>query len=81
MTAGGPVHEKEVSPQKAEEIRQVRPVEKSESGDRTEKKKAKKENSSKYVVDNNKVFFEKYDKNGDLILRIPPSDKPVDEKA
>jgi hypothetical protein len=82
VDSGGAIQEKQVNVQKAEEIRQVRPVEKSEAGGKSEKKKAKtEEDTSKYVVDNNQVVFEKYDSNGDLILRIPPSYKPVDERV
>ena len=77
----GTIHDQEVYQQKAEQLRQARPVEKSEAGNPSEKKKAKKEGTSKYVVDNNQLVFEKYDENGDLILRIPPFYKPVDERA
>ena len=78
----GSIHEKEFSQQKAEEVRQVRPVEKSEAGAKSDKQKSEKEeDSSKYVVDDNQVFFEKYDSKGELILRIPPSQKPVDERV
>ena len=65
IDTAGAVQERGLSQQKAEEVRQVRPV----------------EDSSKYVVDDNQVFFEKYDSKGELILRIPPSQKPVDERV
>ena len=82
IDTAGAVQEREISQQKAEEVRQVRPVEKSEAGGKSDKQKSKKEeDSSKYVVDDNQVFFEKYDSKGELILRIPPSQKPVDERV
>jgi hypothetical protein len=78
----GSIHEKEFSQQKAEEVRQVRPVEKSEAGDQANKKKPKKEEtSSKYVIDQNQLVYQKYNSKGDLILSIPPDHKPVDEHA
>ncbi len=78
---GGVIHDKEVSQQKAEEARQARPVEKSAASGQAETENAENGNSSKYVVDDNQLVFEKYDKNGDLILRIPPSYRPVSERA
>jgi hypothetical protein len=80
VDAPSAVQDRELTQQKAEEVRQVRPVEKSEAGSQSQKKKPKKEeNSSKYVVDNKELVFEKYDSKGELIFRIPPSQKPVDE--
>lgn len=76
----GAVQERELSQQKAQELRQVRPVEKSEAGSPGNKQKPKKEeDSSKYVVEENRLVFEKYDSKGELIFRIPPSQKPVDQ--
>ncbi|MGA6927303.1 MAG: hypothetical protein WBY88_16560 [Desulfosarcina sp.] len=34
-----------------------------------------------YDVDDGKVFYEKYDKDGNVILRMPPEQKPIDERA
>lgn len=78
----GAIHEKEVNQQKAKEIRDARPVEKSDQGNRAEARKAKEDESTgKFLLDDKHMVFEKYDKNGDLILRIPPSLTPVDELA
>ncbi len=78
----GAIHDKEVSQQKAKEIRDARPVEKSESGSQAEKKDpGKEEGDSKYLLEERHVVFEKYDKNGDLVLRIPPSRTPVNTVA
>ncbi|MBT8341939.1 MAG: hypothetical protein HKP58_04930 [Desulfatitalea sp.] len=78
---GGAIHDKQVAQEKAEEVRQARPVEDAASGGKSESKKTRDEGTSKYLLDHNTVVYEKYDKNGDLIFRVPPSYKPVDERA
>ncbi len=78
----GAIHEKEVNRQKANEAREARAVEKSDQGNKAEAQNAKEdETTGKYLLNEKRVVFEKYDKNGDLILRIPPSQTPVDEVA
>jgi hypothetical protein len=78
----GAIHEKEANQQKSKTVREVRPVEKSEQGNKAEARNAKKdETTGKFLINDKHVVFEKYDKNGDLILRIPPSQTPVDEVA
>ena len=37
--------------------------------------------SSKYTVENKKIVFERYDRHGKLISRVPWSAHPIDEKA
>ena len=37
--------------------------------------------SSKYTVENNKIVFERYDRHGKLISRVPWSAHPINEKA
>ena len=32
-----------------------------------------------YKADDGGIFFEKYDKNGNVIFRTPPEQKPIDE--
>ena len=76
------IHDREVSQQKAHELREARPVEKSERGGQAERKDPKKEEgSSRYLLEERHVVFEKYDENGDLVLRIPPSQTPVNTMA
>jgi hypothetical protein len=76
------IHEKEVSQQKAKAVREARPVEKSEQSNTAEAHNAKKDEATgKFLINDRHVVFEKYDKNGDLVLRIPPSQTPVDEVA
>ena len=40
-----------------------------------------KKTSHKYLIENNLVVYEKYDRYGKLISRVPWSLKPIDEKA
>ena len=40
-----------------------------------------KKTSHKYIIENNLIVFEKYDRHGKLIFRVPWSPKPIDEKA
>jgi len=76
----GMIHEREVSQQKAKEVRDARPVEKSEGSTQAQAKKAQIEKGSEqFLFEDKHMVFEKYDKNGELILRMPPSDKPVDQ--
>ena len=76
------IHEREVNQQTANQLREARPVEKSDSGNQADSKENQnEEGSSKYLIEKKRVVFEKYNKNGELILRIPPSKKPVDEVA
>jgi hypothetical protein len=37
--------------------------------------------SSKYIVENHKIVFERYDRHGKLISRVPWSADPINEKA
>jgi hypothetical protein len=37
--------------------------------------------SSQYIVENNKIVFERYDRHGKLISRVPWSAHPINEKA
>ena len=78
---GGAIHDKEAAQQQAEVARQERPVEDTESGNKANGKDAGQKDRSKYVVDGHTVVFEKYDEKGDLVFRLPPSYKPVDERA
>jgi hypothetical protein len=39
------------------------------------------ESSSKYIVENNKIVFERYDRQGKLISRVPWTANTVNEKV
>jgi hypothetical protein len=76
------VHDREINQQKDRQIREARPVEQSASGTQTHKENTQAdEESGKFLLAGKKMVFEKYDRNGELILRIPPSSKPVDQVA
>ena len=75
------IHEKEMGHQKLEQAKENRPVENSESGAKPENRDARDEKSSRFMRVENTMVFEKYDRNGDVILRIPPLTKPVNELA
>ena len=44
-------------------------------------RKIMSQTSSKYILENNKIAFERYDRNGKLILRVPCTAHKVSEKA
>jgi hypothetical protein len=65
-----------------ERLRAERPVQEAEEQDAVQlrlRQEAENKGSAKYVMEKNRLFYEKYDKNGDLILRMPPESLPVDE--
>ncbi len=78
----GAIHEKEVTAQKTRDLRKDRPIEKSEAGNQMETESQRKNKDlSRYLMEDNRIVFEKYNKNGDLVFRLPPSDTPVDKMA
>jgi hypothetical protein len=40
-----------------------------------------KKSSHKYIIENKSIVYEKYDRTGKLISRVPWSLKPIDTKA
>ncbi|MBI5063901.1 MAG: hypothetical protein HZB87_10690 [Desulfatitalea sp.] len=78
---GEAIHDRQISQAKSEEIRKARPVENTESGSKAGSKNTQKESSSKYLLEENTVVFEKYNKDGELLYRLPPTYKPVDERV
>ncbi len=78
---GEALQDRQVNQAKSEEIRRARPVEDTESGAKTGSKNARKEPSSKYLLEEKMVVFEKYNKDGELLYRLPPNYKPVDERV
>jgi hypothetical protein len=74
------VHDREITRQKDKQIRDARPVEQSESGAQTRKENTQADRGSeKFLFADKHMVFEKYDRNGEVILRIPPSSNPVDQ--
>ncbi|WP_319524980.1 hypothetical protein [uncultured Desulfosarcina sp.] len=70
---------RDVSLEKTEKVVEERPVENSEESAKSETEGDRK--PSGYDVDDKGVYFEKYDKKGNVIYRIPPEQKPIDELA
>jgi len=73
------VENKDVSLAKAEKTVEERPIESSDGSAKTEPEKERKATS--FNMDEKGVFFEKYDKKGNVVLRVPPEKKPIDELA
>jgi hypothetical protein len=40
-----------------------------------------KKTSHKYIIENNVIVYEKYDRHGNLVSRVPWSPNAIDEKA
>jgi len=70
---------RDVTLEKTEKVVEERPVENSEESAKSETDEDRK--SSSYDVDERGVFFEKYDQKGNVVYRIPPEQKPIDELA
>ena len=73
------VENKDVTLAKTEKIVEERPIEHSEESAKSEPEKERK--SGGFNVDDRGVFFEKYDKRGNVVLEVPPEKKPIDELA
>ena len=70
---------KDVALKKVEKAVEERPIESSQESAKPESDAQKK--TGGYKTDDEGVFFEKYDKNGKVIFRTPPEQKPIDEHA
>ena len=73
------VENRDVTLAKTEKAVEERPVESSEESTKTETEKDRK--TGGFNVDDRGVFFEKYDKKGNVVLEVPPEKKPIDELA
>lgn len=71
------VGNKDVALKKVEKTIEERPIENSQESAKPESEVERK--TGGYKADNEGVFFEKYDRNGNVIFRTPPEQKPVDE--
>ena len=70
---------KEVALKKVEKTVEERPIESSQESAKPESDAQNK--TGGYNADDRGVFFEKYDKNGNVVFRTPPEQKPIDEHA
>lgn len=73
------VESKDVDLKKVAKAVEERPIESSQESAPPDSDAGEK--SGGYNVDDEGVFFEKYDKNGNVILRIPPEQKPINERV
>lgn len=73
------VGDRDVTLQKAEKVIEERPIESAEESTKPESDTEQK--TSGYNSDESGVYFEKYDKQGNVIFRVPPEQKPIDEHA
>jgi hypothetical protein len=73
------VENKDIALRKVEKAVEERPIESAQESAKPESDTENKTGS--YKSDNDGVFFEKYDKNGNVIFRTPPEKKPIDEHA
>ena len=70
---------KDVDLKKVEKVLEERPIESSQESAKPESDVQKK--TGGYNADDEGVYFEKYDKNGNVVFRTPPEQKPIDEHA
>lgn len=73
------VEDRDVALQKTEKVVEERPIENTEKS--TKPESDTEQRTSGYDSDENGVYFEKYDKQGNIIFRVPPEQKPIDEHA
>ena len=73
------VETKDVDLKKTEKIVEERPIQSAQENEAPSKDAEKR--TGGYDVDDSGVFFEKYDEKGNVIYRLPPEQKPIDELA
>ncbi|MDJ0781044.1 MAG: hypothetical protein QNJ22_03690 [Desulfosarcinaceae bacterium] len=75
--------EKKALIEKEQKVREDRPIESAQDSAELSKKTAAEEEEAKknsaHTFEEGRVIYEKYNNNGDLIFRLPPAKKPVDE--
>jgi hypothetical protein len=71
------IENKDVDLKKVEKVLEERPIENTQESAQPESDVHNK--TGGYKVDNDGVFFEKYDKHGNVIFRTPAEENPIDE--
>ena len=75
-------HEQAAIAKKTEEIKEKRPVEKSDKSSNSELNQHRDENTTaKNIVEDGRIVVEKYDEDGRLVRKIPPGYLPFGEMA
>ncbi|MBW2606554.1 MAG: hypothetical protein JRD05_02845 [Deltaproteobacteria bacterium] len=76
------VYDKEIIEQKATQVIQKRPVEKTDDSPGSKMDTQRQDIArTRNTIEDGKVILEKYDKHGKLIQRIPPGYVPFGERA
>jgi hypothetical protein len=75
--------EKKVLLDKEQRLKENRPVEAAQEGAEAKQRpvaeEEEKKRSSAHTFEEGRIIYEKYNHNGDVIFRLPPAKKPVDE--
>ena len=74
-----PADYKDIALQKAEKVAEVRPIENATKSANAES--GTEQDTDGYNLDDGAIFYEKYDKNGNVIIRVPQEKKPIDALA
>jgi hypothetical protein len=75
-------HEQAAIVKRAEEIKEKRPIEKTDKSANSELNQRKDENTTaRNIVEDGKIVVEKYDEDGRLVRKIPPGYLPFGEMA
>jgi len=75
-------HEQAVIAKKTEQIKEKRPVEKSDKSSDSELNQRQDENiTAKNTFEDGRIVVEKYDEDGKLVRKIPPGHLPFGEMA
>ena len=76
------VYDKEIIQQKATQVVQERPVGKTDDSPKSEMDTQTEDmTNSRNTIENGKIILEKYDKDGNLIQKIPPGYVPFGKTA
>ena len=76
------INDKVVAEKKANQIRERRPVEKSEDGSKADLElKQNEETTTRHKIEDGRIILERYDEDGKLIRQIPPGYVPFGETA
>lgn len=73
------VENRYIALKKVEKAVEERPIESARESTKTESDDQQK--TGGFNADDAGVYFEKYDKNGNVVFRLPPEQKPIDERA
>ena len=74
--------DKDLATQKTDKVREQRPIEKSDDGQKSEMNSQSEENTkSRNSLEDGKLIIEHYDEDGKLVKKTPPGYLPLGEVA